>query len=172
MKFKLSDIRNWTTERVSQRVLYVVIAFTVIVFGLFYTIGYDRPFDDDPSFNAPLFTDLLLAFMFVLTFIAAGVSVWAVVRSLSKMRQAGNGIENNVPVARISRWVLLSTLGIAVFSFLIASSDTMLINGKPYSDWLWLKISDVFIYTSVILLLAAVGAVIYGATRYIRKGKR
>ena len=68
MKFKLSDIRNWTTERVSQRVLYVVIAFTVIVFGLFYTIGYDRPFDDDPSFNAPLFTDLLLAFMFVLTF--------------------------------------------------------------------------------------------------------
>ena len=63
---KLHNIAHWPTERISQRVLYLLIALTVMVFALFYFVAYDRPFADDPSFNAPLFTDLLLVFMLLL----------------------------------------------------------------------------------------------------------
>ena len=32
-----------------------MIGLAVLVFGLFYLIGYDLPFDENPDFNAPLF---------------------------------------------------------------------------------------------------------------------
>ena len=76
---KLHDIAHWPTERISQRVLYLLIALTVLVFALFYFVAYDRPFADDPSFNAPLFTDLLLVFMLLLVVLSCGLSAWAVV---------------------------------------------------------------------------------------------
>ena len=45
----------------------------------------------------------------------------------------------------------------------------MLINGENYADWLWLKLSDMFVITSLLMLVAGIGAVCFGATRYIRK---
>ena len=48
----------------------------------------------------------------------------------------------------------------------------MMINGQKYADTLWLKAADMFIYTALLLLIAAIGAVVYGATRYYRKEKR
>ena len=135
-------------------------------------MGYDHPFADNPSFNAPLFTDLLLIFMPLLALLALGLSIWAVVRSVRKLRGSGNGIENNVPAARISRSVILGTIGIVVFSFLVASGREMLVNGRPYGDWFWLKVSDMFIYTSVILLLVTIAAAIYGATKYYRGARK
>ena len=93
---KLHDIAHWPTEHISQRVLYLLIALTVIVFALFYFVAYDRPFADDPSFNAPLFTDLLLVFMLLLVVLSCGLSVWAVMRSVRRLRGKGSGMENNV----------------------------------------------------------------------------
>ena len=169
---RLNNIRHWATEQISQRVLYLLIALAVVVFVLFYSVGYERPFADNPSFNAPLFTDLLLALMLLLTVLAGGLSIWDVVRSVRKLRGTGNGIENNVPAARISRSVILGTIGIVVFSFLVASGREMPVNGRPYGDWIWLKVSDMFIYTSVILLFIAIAAVIYGATKYYRGARK
>ena len=56
-----------------------------------------------------------------------------------------------------------------VLTFLLGGSDPMLINGENYADWLWLKLSDMFVITSLLMLLAGIGAVCFGATRYIRK---
>ena len=169
---RLSNIRHWPTEKISQRVLYLLISLTVLVFLLFYCVGYDHPFADNPSFNAPLFTDLLLIFMPLLALLALGLSIWAVVRSVYRLRGGGNEIENNVPAARISWSVVLGTVGIVIVSFLLSSGRAMRVNGYPYGDWFWLKTADMFIYTSVILLLVAIGSVIYGATKYYRGAKK
>ena len=37
---------KWTTERISQTVLYVLIALTVAVFAAFYFIGFDMQMPD------------------------------------------------------------------------------------------------------------------------------
>lgn len=169
---KLHNIAHWPTERISQRVLYLLIALTVMVFALFYFVAYDRPFADDPSFNAPLFTDLLLVFMLLLVVLSCGLSVWAVVRSVRRLRGKGSGMENNVPALRISRCVMFGTIGIFIVAFLVASGTAMSVNGKAYHDWFWLKVSDMFIYTSVLLLTIAIGTVIYGATKYYRGSRK
>ncbi len=172
MKLGLKNIKNWTTERISQRVLYVLVALSAVLFLLFYTVGYNRPFEDDPDFKSPLFTDVLLIFMFLLVIGAIAMAVWAMLRDAKIKAGCESGVENNVPVRKINRYVLWGTIGIVFISFLVGSTEVLTINGKPYTDWLWLKVSDLFVYTSVFLLLAAVVAVIYGTTRYYRKEKK
>ena len=73
--------------------------------------------------------------------------------------------ENFKPATKL--WlILLAVLGL---TFLLGGSDPMLINGENYADWLWLKLSDMFVITSLLMLLAGIGAVCFGATRYMRK---
>lgn len=78
-------------------------------------------------------------------------------------------VVNGVPVRRIFRITWLTLLAVLVLTFLLGGSDPMLINGENYADWLWLKLSDMFVITSLLMLLAGIGAVCFGATRYIRK---
>ena len=57
---KLSNIHRWPAERLSQRILYVLIGMATVIFSLFYVIGYDHPYAINPNFNAPLFTDAVI----------------------------------------------------------------------------------------------------------------
>ena len=54
MKLNFTNIQTWSTERISQRVLYLIIALTGVIFLLFWLVGFSQPFVDDPNFNAPL----------------------------------------------------------------------------------------------------------------------
>lgn len=167
MMKKLSDL---SSERISQRVFYVLIGVAVVVFGLFYLVGYEMPFDDNPDFNAPLFTDAVIGLMCLLLVAAVGMGIYAMLRDY-KLSARQESMVNGVPARKIFRLTWLSTLVVLVLSFVLASSAPMLVNGDNYADWLWLKVSDMFVVTSIVLLVAAIGAVIFGATRYIRKGK-
>ncbi len=76
---------------------------------------------------------------------------------------------NGIPVRRIFRITWIGTLAVLLLTFLLGGSAPMLINGEYYADWLWLKLSDMFVITSLLMLVAGIGAVRFGATRYIRK---
>lgn len=68
----------------------------VIVFGAFFLIGYDVPYEDDPSFNAPLLTDAVLVFMYVLV---SGAVLLAVAAVAVGLRRSGgsSSVVNNIP---------------------------------------------------------------------------
>ena len=91
-----------TAEQVSTRVLYVLVALAVVVFGAFFLIGYDVPYEDNPEFNAPQLTDLVLVFMYVLVLLAAILAVAAVAISF-KARDKSQGKVNNIPAAGASQ---------------------------------------------------------------------
>ncbi len=168
---KIKGIRGWSAEKISQRVFYVLIALSVLVFGLFFLIGYDMPFDENPDFNAPLFTDVLIGLMWTFLLFAVVVAVYAVVKA---NRYAGKEADqsNGIPAAKIVRTTWLGTLLLLVLTFVCGSSAPMLINGEAYDDWFWVKASDMFVLSSVILLVVGVAAVLYGATKYIRKERK
>lgn len=168
--FHRQDLRRMSAERLSQRVFYGLLALAVIVFGLFYLVGYDRPFAEDYSFNDPLFTNAVLILMDVLL-VAAVIVAAASGYRLWRQRSKDNGTDNNIPVRKIRLWTWSATGICLLLTLLIGGSSPMRINGSWYTDTLWLKVSDMFILTSIILLLAAVGTVIYGSTRYIRHRK-
>lgn len=166
---KLSNLRTWTTEKLSQRMFYVLLGLIVVVFLLFFFIGFDEPFIDDPNFNEPLFTDVVIYLMWFLLFIALGVGIISLIRAI-RTDSDSEDETNNVPEKKIKRIVVLGTTICLIITFLVASTAAMDINGKKYVDWIGLKLSDMFIYTSILMLIVAAGAAAFGATKYIRKG--
>lgn len=168
---RLDKIKSWSAEKISQRVFYVLIGLAVVIFGLFFLVGYDMPFDENPDFNAPLFTDVLIILMWGLLFFAIALGIYSIVRSYRKTVRSKK-VVNGIPENKIFRFTWLFTVVLLIVTFLVGSSVPMLVNGNDYTDWLWLKLSDMFVCSSVVMLLAAMIAVGYGATRYIRKGRK
>lgn len=161
------NIRQWSTEKITQRILYLLIGLIVVVFAAFYLIGYNVQSMQDPSFKAPLLTDLVIILMWVLFLGAVVTTVTLAVIGYKKHKES-NQTSWGIPARRISLSVTLGTLTILVIGFLSASSEPMLINGTKYHEALWLKVSDMFILTATILLIGAIASAIFGATRYYR----
>lgn len=168
---KIKHLKSWGTERLSQRLLYILVGVSAVVFALFYLVGYDLPFDENPDFNAPLFTDVLIVLMVLVLLLALcmiGFSAWRSHRSGSRQ----DAVVNGVPARKIARITWFSTFGLLVIGFAVGSYTPMLVNGNDYNDWFWLKLSDMFVLASVILLIAAIGVVLFGVTRYVRKDRK
>lgn len=168
MNFK--HTRRLTPEQVSTRALYVMVGLAVAVFGAFFLIGYDTPYDEDPTFNAPLLTDAVLVFMYLLTAAAAVLAAYAAVMGI-RQRDKSSAVVNNIPAALISRATAALLAASLAVTFLLGSSQPVPVNGVEYTDTFWLKATDMFINTSFVLLAVAVAGVAFGLSGYNRKIK-
>ncbi len=168
---KIKGLAKMDEERISQRVLYVIVALSAIVFLAFYLIGFDAPFAADSSFNAPLLTDVLLGFMWFLFAVTLIVSVVAVVRGVRRANQ-NEGVTNGIPARKITYITYGATALILLLTFVFGSTQAMVVNGQNFADTFWLRMSDMFVNSSLLLLVLAAGVVIFGATRYYRKEHR
>jgi len=170
MKRKLSakSLRQWSADKIAGRTLIVLIALSVVVFGVFYIVGFNLPFEDDVNFNAPLFTDLLLYFMYLLLFATTFVFILAVVRGI-KMRDKSKDVSNGVPAVRIVFGVVGLLVASLVATFAFGSGEPMIISGERFAETFWLKVTDMFINTSIVLMIVAICAVCYGLSGWNRK---
>lgn len=161
MKQMFKDMGSCPADKLSGRVLMVIIALSAAVFAAFYLVGYDMPFEEDASFNAPLLTDVLLVFTYLLLAVAVVVSVVAVAKGV-KVRDAGDKVANGIPASLIAYGTVALLVVSLVVTFALGSSEPMKINGETFAETFWLKLTDMFIYTSAILMAVAVCAVAYG----------
>ena len=102
---------------------------------------------------------------------AVAVTLFAVYRSLRRMR-GHTGVVNGVPALRIALGVGVGTFCIMILSFALAPTDAMSVNGVQYADGLWLRVAEMFVDTSLLLLVAAVVAVAYGYVRRVRNRRK
>ena len=154
---KKIDLRHCATERLSGFVFYVLIGLIVVLGLLFRLIGYDMPYEYNFDYNAPLLTGGPLLLM-----------VCTMIRGM-RLNSDENRVVNNIPARRISVCVALGTLLLLVLTFALSSTDALKVNGAAYTDNFWLRASGMFVGTSLLMIVAAIAAVVYGATRYIRK---
>lgn len=166
----INRIKGWPTDKVSGRVLLVLLVLSVAVFALFWLVGFNLPYLDDASFNAPLFTDLLLFFMYLLLVGAIAVAAVSAVRSLRR-RDKGDGRVNGVP-ARCIAWGTVALLFASLaLTFATGSAEPMKINGVDFAETFWLKATDMFVNTIIILMVVALAAVLYGVSGLNRRRK-
>ena len=163
--------RKWTSERISQTVLYVIVGLTAVVFALFRLVGYDIPYFDNPELNAPLLTGVLIAFMILLTVVAVAIALIAACRSLKKNRRAAKVVDG-IHAARLARTVVAVVIVSLVLTFALGSTQPVAVNGAAYDDSFWLRAADMFVNSSLLLIAVAVAAVVFGATRSVRRHKK
>lgn len=163
-----SKLTAQSIKKLPSRVLYVLVGIIALVFILFWLVGFDRPYVDDPNFNEPLLTDVLMVLMILMTIGGIALVAWSIVRDM-KVVGKGESYSNNIPVKKIGYCVACGTFVVMLLTFILGSSTPMKINGADYTDAFWLKVSDMFVCSSILLIVAAIAAVIYGSTKYIRK---
>lgn len=154
--------------RISGRVLVTLITLSAVIFGAFYLIGYDLPFDEEPQFTAPLLTDAVMWYIYVLTAGALVVTAVSVVREI-RMRAKDGKMENGVPATRIAWSITALLMASLALTFALGSTEPLRINGREFSSGTWLRITDMFINTATILLVTAIAAVAFGMTGLNRK---
>ncbi len=168
MRFMLCKIRDMKAEQVSMRVLYILIALAVLLFGAFFIIGFDKPYEEDPGFNAPLLTDAVLVFVYLLVVGALIIMAYSVVRSIKRMDKSVS-ITNNVPESKILWCTVVMLLCCMIITFLLGSSQSVQVNGVEFTQTFWLKATDMFINTVIVMLIVAVLGVAFGISGYSRK---
>ena len=104
------------------------------------------------SFVSPFFADLMLGLMYLMLVVALGVTCWSVCHTL-RSRRKGDDIVNGVPAGRIGWCVAFGLIACLLLTFLLGSSSPVMTNGVRFADAFWLKTTDMFIYTSILLII-------------------
>ena len=84
------------------------------------------------SLVSPFFADLMLGLMYLMLAFAIGVTAWSVWHTLRSRRKGDACL---------------------VLTFLLGSSSPVMTDGVRFSDTFWLKTTDMFIYTSILLII-------------------
>ena len=104
------------------------------------------------SFVSPAIADVMLILMYLalaVAMIATGYSVW---HGLC-FRRKGEDVVNGVPAGKIGWIVAVGFVLCMAITFALGSTEPILTNGQLLTDTLWLRVADMFIYTSIILII-------------------
>ena len=162
MQYNIKKKQSW--------IIIGLIAISAVVFLAFWMVGYDMPYEEDVDFNAPLLTDMLLGYIYLLTSSAIGVTVYSIVHGI-KTRGRQSLTENGVPAGRITIITWGVTFALLASTFALGSTDPIKVNGKDFCEGIWLRLSDMFIISSGVMILLAILAVTFGMSGYSRRMK-
>lgn len=112
-----------------------------------------------------MFIDALLFIMYGLLVLAIVATGFSIVRAV-KVRGKDFGVSNGVPSMRIALMTAGMLIIVLVATYLTGSDKPLSVNGGIYADAVWLKISDMFIHSSLILLLICF--ILVAVTRFRR----
>ena len=113
---RLTDIKTWTAAQISRRIFLAITSMSLLLFVLFWTLGFDTPYEDSPNFNAPLLTDALLWLMVMLLLGASALTAWSVATFIRK-RGNTDARTNNIPAKAISYTMAITTAALLFLSF-------------------------------------------------------
>ena len=115
-------------------------------------------------FVSPLVADIMLWLMYIAVVVAVVVTFVSVMRTL-RLRTKDDEVVNGVPRTRLAWIVGVAFLLCLVLTFVLGSSEPVKTNGKLFTDTFWLKATDMFIYTSLILIIGCFAGVVLSRFR-------
>lgn len=143
-------------EKFSKYLLGGLIGISVLIFALFFFVGFGEPYEENPKMNAPIFTDGVLILMGVFVIVCLICMIGSFVRYIMEFGLSKSIIyQFGLPVAAIG-------IGLAIGATMLDSE--LLINNK-----LWLAsehsfdslITDASMISIAILALGAIGVTIW-----------
>lgn len=117
--------------KISTWVLRALFAISIIVLGIFFFVGFDTAWEENPKMKDPQFTDLLLWFNVAMIALTLVVTVYSVIMQLIQ----GSSIANEKGLAGHTNTIAMGALILSlVAGAVIGSGDTdmLSINGKGW----------------------------------------
>lgn len=155
-------------EKISNYTLVGLIVLSIVLFILFFCVGWNNEFINDK--NVPLLTDVILFYMYFLVVATAGVCIWAVIRGISSNKGVDSTAITGVPGKKImmgSLALLVASFGIGFVANLGETDFTS--NSGTVTTATWMTISDAFLVSIAILFVVAVAVVAISMTGILTK---
>lgn len=149
------------TDGMSRLIIYGFAILSAIVFGLFFFVGYDNIYDENTDFNAPLFTDAVIVLAYVmlaLAVITVSISIFCDTRTSNRLQATPNRISPAMVNGGVAAAVALTLAA----TYILASDTPAIINGNTFDDITWLRLTDMFVNTIIILMCGAVVLILAG----------
>ena len=150
-------------EKISKITLWVLIGISLVILALFLLIGYDTPYEENPSFNNPQFTDALISWTYFLIGATAVATVAAVIYGFingsGKSLHEEKGLAGKAGIIAWGTFVVSLVVGIAVG---IAGKDEfLLINGKDWNNATDIILTDTSMISILVLTIVTVVATVF-----------
>lgn len=156
-----------SAESISRMFLLSITLFIALVFLLFYFVGYDTPAMWDERYNNPLLTDVLLMLMILLFVTSCGVVLFSKIHSLRNNHD--EEIENGIHGKRITYSVVGAVLLLMALAYLALPASEMIVNGEVFNDMVWLRTANMFVVSCLVMIVAGIVAIVYGAVMNRRR---
>lgn len=117
-----------------------------------------------------LLTDIMMSVAYFLIMVTVSVTIVSAIRSI-KLRGRANVVVNGIPTTKIFLITVALLLLSMIVTFMLGSTEMLRVNGEPYSNRFWLRTADMFIFTSVVLILVAILAIVYGISGLNRNSR-
>ena len=138
-------------SRYTSWVLYALMLFAVVAFAMFFFGGY-VPGTEDSEFKEPIYTGLVLNTAYVYVIAGLGLTLCFAVF------QFGTQLVSEPKEAMKSVFMLIAFAALLIISWSLGSGSPLNLPTYDGADnvYFWLKLTDMWLYSSAFLLLAAV----------------
>lgn len=140
-------------EKISKYLLTGLMAVSIIIFVLFFVVGFNNPYEENSKMNDPKMLDLLAIWMFVLVIVSAVSMLVSFVLYIMQ-----HGLDKSI----IYTWglpIVGIAAGLAV-GFTM-KDDHMIINGKDWCIPSESIITDTSIVAIGVLAIVAIGVTVW-----------
>lgn len=131
-------------QNISKVVMMACMGIAVLIFGLFFFVGFDTPSEEVMDKNDPQFTNLLIYVMYGFVLVLAALTVWNLVMAVTKFRDGG--------LIRVITYCGGSLVLYFVLRMLFGGQEVP--EGAEYTST-DLAVADAYIWTIYILFLGA-----------------
>lgn len=149
-------------RRFSSWTLIAVVLISAVVFGLFFLGGSEDPYKGE--YWTPTYTGALLQWMYILFAITAAAAV------LFGIWQFISVLKTNPKGGIMGLVVLALFAGMLIISYAVGSTEALPImneDAQAYNIPKWLKITDMWLYSTYTLVILIVLAIIGGSVKKI-----
>ncbi len=158
-------------EKISNYALYGVSAVAVVVFVLFFTVGFDNINADISSDkNAPIMTDALLFLMYAMGLVTFGLMIWSLVKGVQNTAGNNELETTGIPGSKITIAVVaLTIISLAIGAVVGLGESDFTSTSGVFTPGYMITMVDAFMWSMYILFVVSVVAVVVAATGVLTK---
>jgi len=145
-------------RKISSWFFVIAIIISLVVFGVYYGGGVVDPAAEIPE---PVYTDVLLYWMYILLGIVLGMTVIFAVMQMGKL------LKHDPKSGMLSLGAIVLMIGLLVVTRSLGSDTPIYSPGYDGTENVpfWLKTSDMFLYSIYTMIVALVAVIVWGNIR-------
>ena len=154
-------------SKIASIAYYVLLAISLVVFVLFFCVGFGREEAVASGFKkAPQFLSLLMYWMYAL------VAICTVCTVAGAVTAKGGKVDSNMPkwgevLAQVGTWLFVPVL---LITYLLGDGTPIRMGtGELYESTFWLVATDAMIYTIYVLVIVTILALVASLSGIFKK---